>query len=338
MKDWNVVVSIYQDGFKRALRALREFGPVERSPYYNVLVMKVEDSMVLLESIERRTEENPALYDAISRVALPMRGFEFQSAEQFEAKATSIMLEWSSRLAGRSFHVRLHRRAAQHGLRTQDTSGSSTTCSSPQRRRRACRAKYRSPIRMRSLRSTRLMIAPELRFGRARISRVIVCCGRAKAVSGNAGNRLVVENAISAGSWNSTFRFRRNRMNLRSTASRRLNWTVRLDAHTARCSVLDRNAGDAELANDPGIGHEVPARVGHRELGGAGRDRERQQQLIGEVKLDGGCGSVMLTHRANHLVGDCFGRPSQPAIGGKARFQGAHNRRAERCRRRDRPR
>ena len=98
--------------------------------------------------------------------------------------------------------------------------------------------------------------------------------------------------------------------------------TVRLDVHTARYSVLDRNAGDAELANDPGIGHEVPARVGHRELGGAGRDRERQQQLIGEVKLDGGCGSVMLTHRANHLVGDCFGRPSRPAIGGKARFQG----------------
>ena len=65
-----------------------------------------------------------------------------------------------------------------------------------------------------------------------------------------------------------------------------------------------------------------PLAWAHCELGGAGRDRERQQQLIGEVKLDGGCGSVMLTHRANHLVGDCFGRPSQPAIGGKARFQG----------------
>ena len=43
MKDWNVVVSIYQDGFKRALRALREFGPVEPSLYHNVLVMKVDD-------------------------------------------------------------------------------------------------------------------------------------------------------------------------------------------------------------------------------------------------------------------------------------------------------
>ena len=69
MKDWNVVVSIYQDGFKRALRALEALGPVERSPYYNVLAMRVDDPVALLEAVERRTEESPALYDAISRVA-----------------------------------------------------------------------------------------------------------------------------------------------------------------------------------------------------------------------------------------------------------------------------
>ncbi len=120
MRDWNVVVSIYQDGFKRALRALQEFGPVERSPYYNVLVMKVEDPISLLESVERRTGENTALYDAISRVAPAMRSFEFHSAEEFEAKAKSLMLKWSPRLAGHSFHVRLHRRGPRHGLRTPD--------------------------------------------------------------------------------------------------------------------------------------------------------------------------------------------------------------------------
>jgi hypothetical protein len=37
MKNWNVIVSIYQDGFKRALRALRELGSVERSPYHKAL-------------------------------------------------------------------------------------------------------------------------------------------------------------------------------------------------------------------------------------------------------------------------------------------------------------
>ena len=118
--NWNVVVCVYQNGFTRALHALQEFGAVERSPYYNVLQMKVEDPQALLAAIERRTEENPALYDAISRVAPAMREFEFHSAEEFKQNATAVLLEWSPRLAGRSFHVRLHRRGARHGLRTSE--------------------------------------------------------------------------------------------------------------------------------------------------------------------------------------------------------------------------
>ena len=31
------------------------------------------------------------------------------------------MCEWSSNLAGRSFHVRMHRRGTKHDLRTQET-------------------------------------------------------------------------------------------------------------------------------------------------------------------------------------------------------------------------
>ena len=120
MKDWNVVISVYQDGFRRALRALKEFGPVERSPYHNVLVMKVEDPTALLAAIEQKTEENTALYDAISRVAPAMRTIEFHSVEEFREKLKPILLEWSSRLTGSSLHVRLHRRGDRHDLRTPD--------------------------------------------------------------------------------------------------------------------------------------------------------------------------------------------------------------------------
>lgn len=120
MSDWNIVISIYQDGFRRALRALQELGPVERSPYHNVLVMTAEDPMAVLQSLEQRTEESPALYDAIARVAPAARSFEFHSAEEFKNKAEAIMIEWSPRLAGRSFHVRLHRRGARYGLHTPD--------------------------------------------------------------------------------------------------------------------------------------------------------------------------------------------------------------------------
>jgi tRNA(Ser,Leu) C12 N-acetylase TAN1 len=118
VQDWNVVVSIYQDSFKRAFRALAELGSVERSPYHNVLVMKVEDPVAL--ALEQRTEESPSLYDAISRVAPALRGFEFHSTEDFKEKAKSMLLDWSPRLIGRSFHVRLHRRGARHELRRPD--------------------------------------------------------------------------------------------------------------------------------------------------------------------------------------------------------------------------
>ena len=50
MKDWNVVINVYQDGFRRTLRALKEFGPVERSPDDNVLVMRADDPTAFLES------------------------------------------------------------------------------------------------------------------------------------------------------------------------------------------------------------------------------------------------------------------------------------------------
>lgn len=120
MRDWNVVISIYQYGFKRAVRALQELGRVDRSPYHNVLVMAADDPFALLAAIEQKTERDPALYDAISRVAPALRCFEFHSAEEFRQAATSIVMEWLPRLHGKSFHVRLHRRGLKHDLRSPE--------------------------------------------------------------------------------------------------------------------------------------------------------------------------------------------------------------------------
>ena len=121
MKDWNVIITVFQDGFRRVLRALRDLGPIERSPYHNVLVMKVNDPIALLAAIELQTEQNTALYDAISRVAPASRVFEFQSEEEFFDQAKRTVRDWSPELSGRSFHVRLHRRGTKHNLSTQDT-------------------------------------------------------------------------------------------------------------------------------------------------------------------------------------------------------------------------
>lgn len=120
MNDWNVLISTYQGGHRRACRALQKLGSVERTPYHNVIAMTAADPMALLESIERRTEEVPALYDAISRVAPAKATFHFDSVQEFQGKAAAIVLEWVSALAGHSFHVRLHRRGSGRDLHAQD--------------------------------------------------------------------------------------------------------------------------------------------------------------------------------------------------------------------------
>jgi tRNA(Ser,Leu) C12 N-acetylase TAN1 len=120
MNDWNVVISIYKDGFREVRRGLQEFGPVERTNYHNVLVMRAADPIDLLEAVERKTEETPAFYDAISRVAPGMRAFDFQSAQELEENVKSIMAEWSQRLARCSFHVRLHRRGMKRDRPTPE--------------------------------------------------------------------------------------------------------------------------------------------------------------------------------------------------------------------------
>jgi len=120
MQDWNVVISVYQDGFRRALRGLRDLGPIARSAYHNVLVMKADDPVAALATIEQRTLANTALYDALSRVAPATRCFDFQSSDEFMQNAKSLVLQWAPDLAGRSFHVRLHRRGGRHEPHAQD--------------------------------------------------------------------------------------------------------------------------------------------------------------------------------------------------------------------------
>ncbi len=118
--DWNVVVTIYQNSFRRVLKALERLGPTEASPYHNVLVMKADDPIGLLAAIEQQTEQDTALYDAISRVAPAMRTFNFHTADEFRKSAKSILLEWVPQLTGRSFHVRVHRRRAAGDLRPSE--------------------------------------------------------------------------------------------------------------------------------------------------------------------------------------------------------------------------
>ena len=110
MRDWNVVVSVHDRQFVRACQLLAQFGRVERTEYYNVLVMKVADRAAFLDDLADLAATVPDILGVISRAAPAARTFTFQNAGEFEARARETALTWLPRLAGKSFHVRLHRR------------------------------------------------------------------------------------------------------------------------------------------------------------------------------------------------------------------------------------
>jgi tRNA(Ser,Leu) C12 N-acetylase TAN1 len=109
-RDWNVVVTVYEEGFKPAKRILGQAGLISPTDYHDVLVMKVEDPRAFMSWLAVRVAEEPGLLNFISRVVPAAQVFEFHSAEEFEAKAREVVLMLTPELAGKSFHVRMHRR------------------------------------------------------------------------------------------------------------------------------------------------------------------------------------------------------------------------------------
>ncbi len=110
MLDWNVVVNVNERGFGRAFQVLGEFGDVAKTGFYNVLVMKSNNISVMLETLRGRSLDDPAYLSFLSRLIPVANSFSFQTPEEFEQKAKDIVLARVPELAGKSFHVRMHRR------------------------------------------------------------------------------------------------------------------------------------------------------------------------------------------------------------------------------------
>jgi tRNA(Ser,Leu) C12 N-acetylase TAN1 len=109
--NWNVVVTTFdRRGTRRARWFLHQFGKVERTPFYNVFVLKVPDIDTFVESVTEALSGSVEILNDISRIVPAHVTFDFESTSSFESKAIDAVLKWSERLADRSFHVRLHRR------------------------------------------------------------------------------------------------------------------------------------------------------------------------------------------------------------------------------------
>lgn len=118
--DWNVVATTRSGAFPRALRLLEGWGPVARTDYYNVVVLRVDDPASFPLELRRRLAEDPAALAPLARVVPCRRTFEFRSAEEFAAAARVEALAWAPELAGAAFHVRMHRRGLKKRLSSQE--------------------------------------------------------------------------------------------------------------------------------------------------------------------------------------------------------------------------
>lgn len=119
--DWNVVVTVHEEGFDQVEQVLGPMGELERTAYHNVLVMRVEDPGEFLERLDGLCAVNPDLAERHLSKVLPMRRcFDFATPEEFEEGARRNVRDLAPELAGRSFHVRVDRRGMRDRIDSQE--------------------------------------------------------------------------------------------------------------------------------------------------------------------------------------------------------------------------
>ena len=120
MHDWNVVVTLNEGSFREAEQFLQQFGEVSRTDYFNVLAMKTEDPMHLLDQLQDRISVVPQSLAFLARVVPITQAFSFKSAQEFEEKARQSAAAMVPQLSGKKFFVRLHRRGFKGRLSSME--------------------------------------------------------------------------------------------------------------------------------------------------------------------------------------------------------------------------
>jgi hypothetical protein len=111
LRQWNVVVTTRGGGGSDLLREIGTCGDLQATAYENVHVAAVPDVPALLARLGEHTRADPGALDFdVARIAPAEEAFSFGAVEEFEVEARRLAVSWAPRIAGRSFHVRLHRR------------------------------------------------------------------------------------------------------------------------------------------------------------------------------------------------------------------------------------
>jgi tRNA(Ser,Leu) C12 N-acetylase TAN1 len=117
--DWNVIVTAQERSFKQAREWLREFGKVNKSEFFNVLLLQVGDIERFLQDMSAAISVNKDILHIIGRIVPVTHTFVYQSPQQFEERAQAIVADWIPLLLGKRFHVRMHRRGFKGRLSSQ---------------------------------------------------------------------------------------------------------------------------------------------------------------------------------------------------------------------------
>jgi tRNA(Ser,Leu) C12 N-acetylase TAN1 len=118
--EWNAVISVNEKGFRKAIDVFGGFGEVRRTEFFNVLLLHVENVPAMLDALRLRLERAPESLAFLARLVPASQTFAFNSREEFHAKAENGVLGWASRLAGKSFHVRIRRRGFKGKITSPD--------------------------------------------------------------------------------------------------------------------------------------------------------------------------------------------------------------------------
>jgi tRNA(Ser,Leu) C12 N-acetylase TAN1 len=114
--DWNAIATTRPGRFNRAASLLRHHAQVERSGLYNVLLVRAPEPRRLLADLSAEAARERDVTSAIAHVLPVTDRFSFESAEDLERKAGEVLVSWLPELAGKSFHVRMHRRGLKGAI------------------------------------------------------------------------------------------------------------------------------------------------------------------------------------------------------------------------------
>lgn len=118
MNDWNVVVTTRERHYAQARAALAQLGRVDRTHYYGVLAMLVDDVPGFLSEVSALLERNETARQSLAHVCPVTETFSFHTPEEFEAQARAAVLRFAPQLGGKRFHVRMHRRGFRGRLQS----------------------------------------------------------------------------------------------------------------------------------------------------------------------------------------------------------------------------